>query len=282
MRVEKTFSVYVEMRTSGRTAISALDALRANIETLPPAECRDLVQRVKDWEDARRAAKTAARRSAQVTEAEAPEPAEEAVPELPPEPVLEAVAHDLAPTPAEPVLKPLGAGRPLCPRCGKPNMVGEVFCAHCGNFLKTGISLNQTTHLNQTNILVHPTNYFGESSTLILVVGKDKTSYHIQPQRLAHETVIGRSDGGTVKPDIDLSAHDAAVLGVSRLHVALNYNAESNLLSIADMKSANGTYINGQKLLPQEVRVLRDGDELRIGRLAVRAYFQHSDDSLVS
>lgn len=279
MRVEKTFSVYVEMRTSGRTATSALDALRANIETLPPAECRELVRRVRAWEDARRDARRAAR-AAEITTAriaEAPEPDAEAIPE---QTLIPEAAEQ--PAPASPTLKPLGAGRPLCPRCGKPNMVGEVFCAYCGNFLKTGTSLNQTTHLAQTNILVHPTNYFGESSTLVLVVGKDKTSYKIQPQHLAHETVIGRSDGGTVKPDIDLSAHDAAVLGVSRLHVALNYNAESNLLSISDMKSANGTYINGQKLLPQEVRVLRDGDELRIGRLAVRAYFQHTDDPLVS
>ena len=279
MRVEKTFSVYVEMRTSGRTAISALDALRANIETLPPAETRELVHRVKEWEDARRNARRAAR-AAEITTAriaEESEPVEEAISE--PLPVPEAAAHQTAPS-AEPAVKPLGAGRPLCPSCGKPNMVGEVFCAYCGSFLKTGISLNQTTHLAQTNLLVHPTNYFGGSSTLVLVVGKDKTSYKIQPQHLGHETVIGRSDGGTMKPDIDLSAHDAAVLGVSRLHVALNYNAKSNLLNISDMKSANGTYINGQKLLPQEVRVLRDGDELRIGRLAVHAYFQHDDDPL--
>ncbi len=107
----------------------------------------------------------------------------------------------------------------------------------------------------------------------------DNFSYSIQPQQYKHETVIGRSEGSTMKPDIDLSAHSAGEMGVSRLHVALQYNAKNNLLSVSDMKSANGTYINGQKLFPQEVRVLRDGDELRLGRLMMRAYFEHPGDA---
>ena len=80
-----------------------------------------------------------------------------------------------------------------------------------------------------------------------------------------------------MRPDIDLSEHNAGELGVSRLHVALQYNAKNNLLSLSDMKSANGTFINGQKLYPQEVRVLRDGDELRLGRMVLRAYFKHGE-----
>ena len=111
----------------------------------------------------------------------------------------------------------------------------------------------------------------------MLVVDGTSYSYKVQPQRYKHETIIGRSEGSTMKPDIDLSAHNASEMGVSRLHVALQYNAKNNLLSVSDMKSANGTFINGQKLYPQEVRVLRDGDELRLGRLVLRVYFQHGD-----
>ena len=111
----------------------------------------------------------------------------------------------------------------------------------------------------------------------MLVVDGTSYSYKVQPQRYKHETVIGRSEGSTMKPDIDLGAHNASEMGVSRLHVALQYNAKNSLLSVSDMKSANGTFINGQKLYPQEVRVLRDGDELRLGRLVLRVYFQHGD-----
>jgi pSer/pThr/pTyr-binding forkhead associated (FHA) protein len=117
--------------------------------------------------------------------------------------------------------------------------------------------------------------FFGPESTLLLVVIAVNYTYSIQPQTKKHETVIGRSEGSTMRPDIDLSEHNAGELGVSRLHVALQYNAKNNLLSVSDMKSANGTFINGQKLYPQEVRVLRDGDELRLGRMVLRAFFKH-------
>ena len=37
--------------------------------------------------------------------------------------------------------------------------------------------------------------------------------------------------------------------------------------------SANSTYLNGQRLLPSEPRILRDNDELRLGRLVIRVTF---------
>jgi hypothetical protein len=176
----------------------------------------------------------------------------------------------------EPVLSKLPPDKLVpCPRCGKANGINDVFCAYCGNFLRVDSSRHETTRLDESEIEAHGADYFGPNSTLVLVVSSDNSSYTIQPQRFKHETVIGRSEGSTMKPDIDLSDHHANEMGVSRLHVALQYNAKNSLLSVSDMKSANGTFINGQKLFPQEVRVLRDGDELRLGRLVLRVYFKH-------
>jgi pSer/pThr/pTyr-binding forkhead associated (FHA) protein len=42
------------------------------------------------------------------------------------------------------------------------------------------------------------------------------------------------------------------------------------------MNSANGTFVNGQRLHPQEVRVLRHGDELRLGRMVFQTLFHQS------
>ena len=215
MRVDKTFAVYVEMRTSGRTAISALDALRARIETMPPAECKEIVRLVKNWEDERRnarRAKAAALRTTQIVEAIAlvPEPDHSTEPIVP---VVDPVIHSLS-----------GVKRPLCPRCAKPNKVGEVFCAHCGR-------VPQDRHQPQPNVGARPyqlsspaPTISGQISTLVLIVAKDKNQL---PRSAAaprsRNRPSGAADGGTVKPDIDLSAHDAAIMGVSRLHVALNY-----------------------------------------------------------
>ena len=255
MLVDETLAAYVQMRTSGKNAKTALETLRPRIETMTSTDRGVLVRRVKEWEDDHRST---------TRDAEA---------------VAKPSPFGVAPLSSHPgSIKPLGSMKAPCPRCGKPNDVGEVFCTHCGTFLSTDSSPHETTRLEETDVTPYGSDYFGENSMLVLVVTSDNTTYRIQPQNFRHETVIGRSEGGTMKPDIDLSAHNASEMGVSRLHVALNYNAKNSLLSVSDMKSANGTFINGQKLFPQEVRVLRDGDELRVGRLVLRAYFQHPDD----
>ena len=76
-----------------------------------------------------------------------------------------------------------------------------------------------------------------------------------------------------MKPDIDLAAFNAEELGVSRLHAVLKRH--ENTVSISDLNSKNNTYINGQRLHPNEVRALRDGDEIRLGRLAMKVSFKH-------
>jgi hypothetical protein len=246
--VDETFEIYVQMRGSGKQAKAVLDALRARIELMQPGERADLVQRVKVWEEEHRAARNADAQSTQ---------------------------HVPAVKPIVSSTKTEGGKQVPCPRCGKLNRAGEVFCIHCGNFLSTSSSPHETTRFAEPDLQAMSPDFFGDDSTLVLLVVSDNTTYSVRPQQFRHETVIGRSEGSTMKPDIDLSAHNASEMGVSRLHVALQYNAKNNLLSVSDMKSANGTFINGQKLFPQEVRVLRDGDEIRVGRLVLRAYFQH-------
>ena len=44
---------------------------------------------------------------------------------------------------------------------------------------------------------------------------------------------------------------------------------------VSDLGSANGSFINGQRLLAKEIRVLRHGDELRLGKLVMTVSFRH-------
>ena len=88
--------------------------------------------------------------------------------------------------------------------------------------------------------------------------------------------IVGRSTKGSVlAPDIDLTNKQASDLGVSRLHLSIGFDAEHESILIADLGSANGSYINGQRMMPKEVRVLRHGDELRLGKLVLLASFRH-------
>ncbi len=79
------------------------------------------------------------------------------------------------------------------------------------------------------------------------------------------------NESGVAVPDIDLTPHDAIEKGVSRTHAVLTRDQET--VVVADLNSANGTFLNGQKLMPNEPRILRDNDELRLGRLVIRVAF---------
>lgn len=91
--------------------------------------------------------------------------------------------------------------------------------------------------------------------------------------RPANEFLIGRHDQASgIAPDLDLSNFGALEKGVSRLHAALRRGDE--VLSIVDLDSANGTFLNGQRLAAHQPRLLRDGDEIRLGKLVLHIYFK--------
>lgn len=83
---------------------------------------------------------------------------------------------------------------------------------------------------------------------------------------------IGRNDTRiSDEPEIDLGDHGVASRGISRRHAIIC--REQSVLTVRDLKSTNGTYLNGQKLVPLESRVLRNGDELLIGYLEMKVHF---------
>lgn len=70
-----------------------------------------------------------------------------------------------------------------------------------------------------------------------------------------HETVIGRAS------DADLQIVDD---GVSRRHARL-VREPDGMVKVHDLRSTNGTYINGKRV---DLEVLREGDRLRVGQSA--------------
>jgi hypothetical protein len=89
---------------------------------------------------------------------------------------------------------------------------------------------------------------------------------------LAEVIILGRYDAATGEtPDVDLNNYGAEEEGVSRRHAAII--AEEDALKVIDMGSANATFINGQKLIAHQARILRDGDELRLGHLVIHVHF---------
>jgi hypothetical protein len=78
--------------------------------------------------------------------------------------------------------------------------------------------------------------------------------------------IVGRTFGD-ITVDVDLTPFDAADKGVSRKHAGIY--TEEDMLKVVDLESTNGTYLNGSRLTPFQPRILRNGDELRLGKLVL-------------
>lgn len=83
---------------------------------------------------------------------------------------------------------------------------------------------------------------------------------------------LGRYDHkATHRPDIDLARYGAAERGVSREHARLEmHNGD---LFIVDLGSTNGSFVRGERMVPNEPYKVRHGEEIILGRLAVQIMF---------
>lgn len=84
---------------------------------------------------------------------------------------------------------------------------------------------------------------------LVVIEGQEKG--RVIPLQ-AGTAIIGRSKG-------DILIQDPRI---SRSHVALNFDPDRGVLSFTDLKSLNGTQVNGEQIRSAE---LKDGDRLQVG-----------------
>jgi pSer/pThr/pTyr-binding forkhead associated (FHA) protein len=85
------------------------------------------------------------------------------------------------------------------------------------------------------------------------------------------EYVLGREGQEQVIPDVNLNAYGAREKGVSRVHAALRRDRHQVLL--IDLGSTNGTRLNNQTLTAHQAVKVESGDEIRLGKLAVKISF---------
>lgn len=286
--IDEIFEEYVQMRENGLDTQEVLRALRIYVEPLSKPEKETLAQHLRAWE-----------------RGHSNEPklvVDKMPPTAPPSPPPPAPSTAPPATNASTVIKRLAKPAPSteempresneaasvpevawveCRNCGKKNRVSDVFCYSCGQLLETVMNQFDTRTFADGTNRHYRDEYFGMESVLILNVVGTSDSFEVRPQIRSHEIVLGRLTGnGAMAPDLDLSRVGAAEQGVSRLHMAFRYDTTDNAIQIYDLGSANGSYVNGQKLHPKELRVLRNGDELRLGRLVLRVVYMHPGDEI--
>jgi hypothetical protein len=87
------------------------------------------------------------------------------------------------------------------------------------------------------------------------LVATDGQTYAVELKAGTAPAYIGRAAGNAIRIDNE---------DVSRLHCSLSLRGDGTVV-IADLGSANGTYINGQLLGRDEARALRAGDTISLG-----------------
>lgn len=156
-----------------------------------------------------------------------------------------------------------------CPNCGASYRIGELVCPNCQHVFAPGgrtIKLDNMQDIEQRKWLAGEVLVSDEKPIRLEIAGK------VVPLVIKEELVLGRMHGNSPdQPDVDLNPFDAGNLGVSRIHARIR--RKGILLYVIDLGSTNGTYLNGQKLIPDGERLLRDGDEVYLGRLKIRIRF---------
>jgi hypothetical protein len=165
----------------------------------------------------------------------------------------------------------------ICQVCRTSVYFGTLFCPECcAKISEDSSSPTNVLPLDQAAEFLplkaadgSPSPLRATDSILLKVVGNNVGI----PLFGAGEYILGRSEKSqAVIPDIDLNRFGAHEKGVSRLHCHLRFEGEC--LLVVDLGSANGTFLNDTRVLPDHPAALSDGDMLRLGNLKIEVVRQ--------
>lgn len=106
----------------------------------------------------------------------------------------------------------------------------------------------------------------------ILVPGNEKPSVFRNKESL----IIGRRDDMlSFFPEIDLTDHYGVLMGVSRKHAEITL--KNGQCFIQDLNSSNGTWLNEVMMVAGNTYPLKNGDQVRLGKLLLLVYLSASE-----
>jgi hypothetical protein len=169
----------------------------------------------------------------------------------------------------------------ICPVCQYENEPSAHRCQQCQAPLASGITTLAVPAASESPVIKEPARdsshlKWTRTGTIALhVVGQS------QPLILKNtsEIVIGRRVAGEPPPTVDLTEYHAHLLGVSRRHAMIRFSGVGYTLE--DLNSNNGTWLNEERLPANSPQLLKTGDQVRLGQLALFVYFP-TLDSLVN
>jgi len=146
---------------------------------------------------------------------------------------------------------------------GHSNPDGSAFCDECGERL----DMTAAPSAGVPAAPVAPTPVTppapAAAASPRLIIQSDNAVVDLRGKS---EALVGREDPvSNVYPDVDMTPHNGEEGGVSRIHAKILINGNQYMLE--DQNSTNSTFVNRQKLAPKTPTPIKDGDELRFGRV---------------
>lgn len=194
----------------------------------------------------------------------------------------------------------------VCPACGASVAPGDAFCEHCGATLNVAApALPQAAApalpmlvCSNCGVQLEPDSSFcdmcgapvnkapsatpapapastptdSEMAVQCCLVVQDTNATLPFPSGKT-EIIVGREDlVSGIFPAIDLTDHGGDEGGVSRQHARILIQGDQ--VSIQDLNSTNYTYVNQERLIPEQPYQLNAGDEIRLGRVKLNFHTQ--------
>lgn len=166
-----------------------------------------------------------------------------------------------------------------CSHCNAQQFEGTIFCSECGATLTAEGPRREITAALSSSSDGVPTVVEAESSVLVPAPMTPTPSQSVcfvvinSGRRIVvdagEDLLVGRKDNQRgIYPDVDLGLDGGYDAGVSRRHAIISPQAGG--YNLEDLDSANGTFVNGQRLPPKASAPLQHGDELKFGTLILR------------
>jgi hypothetical protein len=158
----------------------------------------------------------------------------------------------------------------FCPVCKRSNELEAIFCEQCGAklddpFLDPGAKTKTTDmpalSVDSVRVWSVDERAVPESGIAFYVKGSFRPSY----LDTRGEFVLGRKVGNTSEGLLDLAPLGGYHLGLSRRHAFVKRIDDG--YEVLDLGSINGTWLNGEKLVPHKIYPLVSGSHLRLGQL---------------
>ena len=171
----------------------------------------------------------------------------------------------------------MNASENICPVCQSKNDLEAIVCWQCGSTLDDPFTDPGAKTKTSDMPAVAPENMKAWSideatvphnGIAVYIEGELKPAY----VDFRGEFVVGRKTGTTSEGLLDLSPLGGYHMGLSRRHAVIRRTRYG--YEVLDLGSVNGTWLNGERLVPHKAYPLASGSHLRFARMRLLVLYR--------